>query len=128
MDLLEEGLLYKDESYAIIGACMEVHRILGYGFLEAVYQEALSIEFSKRKIPFEQEKYLRILYKGNCLKKEYRADFICYDKIILETKAQSRLSNNDLAQTLNYLKITDYNLGLLVNFGTSSLQYKRVVF
>jgi len=128
MDLLEEGLLYKDESYAIIGACMEVHRVLGHGFLEAVYQEALSIEFNKQKIPFEQEQYLKIHYKGNCLSKEYRADFICYDKIILETKAQSRLTNDDLAQTLNYLKITEYNLGLLVNFGTGSLQYKRVVF
>lgn len=127
MDLLKEGILYKDESYEIIGACMEVHNQLGCGFLEAVYQEALAIEFENRGIPFEREKRLTIEYKGQVLKKEYVADFVCFDKIIIEVKALSKLASEHLAQTLNYLKITDYKLGLLVNFGTTSLKYKRVV-
>lgn len=127
MDLLENGIIFKDESYKIIGACMEVHSELGCGFLEAVYQEALTIEFTKRNIPFEQEKLLRISYKGQVLKKEYKADFICYNKIIIEIKALGKLAPEHLAQTLNYLKITDFELGLLVNFGSTSLHYKRVV-
>ncbi len=127
MDLLKEGIVYKEESYEIIGACMEVHKQLGCGFLEAVYQEALAIEFENRKIPYEQEKRLQIEYKGKILKKEYVADFVCYDKIIIEVKALSKLAPEHLAQTLNYLKITDFDLGLLVNFGKSSLEYKRVV-
>lgn len=127
MDLLENNIIYKDESYKIIGACMAVHNTLGCGFLEAVYQEALAIEFKKRKIPFEQEKRLEIFYKGVLLQKEYIADFICYDKIIVELKALSQLNNEHFAQILNYLKITDFKLGLLVNFGTPSLQYKRIV-
>jgi GxxExxY protein len=127
MDLLNEGLIYKNESFEIIGACMEVHRELGCGFLEAVYQEALALEFTLRKIPFEQEKLLRINYKGQTLQKEYKADFICFENIIVEVKALNKLAPEHLAQTLNYLKITEYNLGLLVNFGTTSLQYKRVV-
>lgn len=127
MDLLEHGIIYKNESYDIIGACMEVHKNLGCGFLEAVYQEALAIEFNRRKIPFEQEKHLKITYKGTILQKEYIADFICYDQIIIEVKALSKLLPEHLAQTMNYLKITDFKLGLLVNFGTTSLQYKRVL-
>ena len=127
MDLLTKGLVYQDESYEIIGACMEVHRELGCGFLEAVYQEALAIEFSRRKIPFDQEMLLQINYKGQKLKKEYKADFICYNKIIIELKALSKLAPEHMAQTLNYLKITDHRLGLLINFGESSLKYKRIV-
>lgn len=128
MDLLENPpLVYKEESYKIIGACMEVHKTLGCGFLEAVYQEALAIEFSKQEIPFEQEVKLKIEYKGITLKKEYVADFICYDSIIIETKAANQFTGEHIAQTLNYLKATDFKLGLLVNFGSSSLQYKRVV-
>ncbi len=126
MDLLGNGIIFKDESYKIIGACMEVHKELGCGFLEAVYQEALSIEFFKRNIPFEQEKYLTIGYKGELLQKKYKADFICYDKIIIEVKALSKFAPENMAQILNYLKITDFQLGLLVNFGATSLQYKRV--
>lgn len=90
-------------------------------------QEALSIEFEKRNIPFVREKMLKIIYKGIILDKEYVADFICYDKIIVELKALSQLQNENIAQTLNYLKITGLKLGLLVNFGAFSLQYKRVV-
>ena len=127
MDLLENNIIYKDESYKIIGACMEVHNNLGCGFLEAVYQEALEIEFERRKIPFVREESLKIQYKGIELKKEYVADFICYNKIIIETKAATELKSEHIAQTLNYLKITGYKLGILVNFGTTSLKYKRIV-
>ena len=129
MDLLEQQMLiYKQESYQIIGACMEVHNTLGCGFLEAVYQEALAIEFEQRGIPFNQERKLPVFYKGNLLKKEYVADFVCYNKIIVEIKALSQLQPEHWAQTMNYLKITGYQLGLLVNFGTISLDYKRIVF
>lgn len=127
MDLLENSIIYKDESYKIIGACMEVHNTLGCGFLEPVYQEALEIELGKRKISFVREEILNIFYKGKMLKKSYVADFICYDKIIIETKAASQLQPEHIAQILNYLKITGFKLGLLVNFGTTSLQYKRIV-
>ncbi len=127
MELLENNIIYKDESYKIIGACMEVHTTLGCGFLEPVYQEALEIELGKRKIPFVREEILNIFYKGKMLKKAYVADFICYDKIIIETKAASQLQPEHIAQILNYLKITGFKLGLLVNFGTTSLQYKRIV-
>lgn len=127
MDLLDENLLYKDEVYQLIGACMDVHRELGCGFLEAVYQEALAIELANRNIPFEQEKLLQISYKGQLLQKEYKADFICFDRIILELKALSKLVPEHYAQTLNYLKISGFRLGLLLNFGTMSLEYKRVI-
>jgi GxxExxY protein len=129
MDLLEhqEPLIYKTESYKIIGACMEVHKVLGNGFLEAVYQEALAIEFERREIPYEEEKTLRIMYKNHLLKKTYDADFICYDKIIVEIKAISELHSSNFSQTLNYLKATGFKLGILVNFGAPSLEYRRVV-
>ncbi len=129
MDLLaqQEYLIYKQESFKIIGACMEVHKVLGCGFLEAVYQEALAIEFERRKIPYEQEKSLHIQYKKRLLKKTYDADFVCYEKIIVEIKAIGELHSSNIAQTLNYLKATDFKLGLLVNFGATSLHYKRIV-
>ena len=120
-------LIYKEESYKIIGACMEVHKILGPGFLEAVYQEALAIEFRKRDIPFMREKELVINYKGEKLNKKYYADFICYEKIIVETKALSNLTDDHLGQVLNYLKATQFKLGILVNFGQPKLEYKRIV-
>ena len=107
---------------------MEVHRDLGCGFLEAVYQEALEIEFQKQGIPYEKEKLLTIYYKGIKLKKRYSADFVCYDKIIVELKALSDLTTQNEAQVLNYLKTTKLKLGLLINFGSKSLQYKRLVF
>ena len=120
-------LIYKEESYKIIGACMEVHRELGPGFLEAVYQEALAIEFKKQNIPFEQEKVLSIVYKDIELEKKYVADFFCYGKIILETKAVKELCDNHRAQIINYLKATKFKLGLLVNFGEPSLKYERFI-
>jgi len=125
--LSSERLFYKEESYNIIGACMEVHRELGPGFLEAVYHEALIIEFLERNIPFEHEKELTIQYKSKILNKKYYADFVCYDKIIVEIKALSKLISEHQAQVLNYLKATDLKLGLLVNFGEISLNYKRLV-
>jgi len=121
------SLLYKQECYDIIGACMEVHSNLGNGFLEAVYQEALSIEFNNVNIPFLREKKLDIYYKGQVLSKYYIADFICFDKIIIETKATTELNSVHDAQLLNYLKATNKKLGVLVNFGQKSLQYKRIV-
>jgi GxxExxY protein len=114
-------------SFNIIGACMEVHRHLGCGFLEAVYQEALEWELKKQGIPFEREKSLPITYKGTLLNKFYVADFICYNKVILELKALSELTSQHEAQVINYLKATDIELGLLINFGQPSLKYKRLL-
>ena len=116
------------QTYAIIGAAMEIHRQLGHGFLEAVYQDAAVIEFPLRKIPFEREVSLPVRYKDTLLPSHYRADFICFSEIIVEFKALSRLSNVEEAQLLNYLKATDLKRGLLLNFGISSLQYKRLVW
>jgi GxxExxY protein len=121
------NLLYRRESYQIIGACMNVHRELGCGFLEAVYQEAPSIEFETLGIPFHQKKMLNIHYKNHHLKKYYEADFVCHNKIILETKASSGLTGIDESQVINYLKATGYKLGLLVNFGLESLEHRRLV-
>lgn len=116
------------QTYAIIGACMAVHNELGPGFLEAVYQEALEIEFTRRGIPFVREKRLVIIYAGQRLKTPYDADFVCYDSIIVELKAVSNLIPKHEAQTIHYLKATGYERGLLVNFGAPSLDYKRFVF
>jgi GxxExxY protein len=121
-------LLYKEEVYHIVGAAMEVHKELGCGFLEAVYQEALEIEFINQDIPFAREQKLEINYKGQKLSKYYLADFICYDKIIVELKAQSHIESTSIAQTLNYLKATGYKLGLVINFGEQSLKYKRLIY
>ena len=120
--------LYKNETYSIIGAAMEVHKILGAGFLEAVYQEALEKEFLLRKIPFEREKQLKIWYKGEELSKYYVADFLCYDHVIVETKALSTLIDDHLSQIINYLKATRNEIGLLINFGKESLEYKRIIY
>jgi GxxExxY protein len=116
------------QTYAIIGAAMEIHRQLGHGFLESVYQEAAMIEFSMRQIPFTREIALPIHYKNVPLSTHFRADFVCFSEIIVEFKALSRLSNVEEAQVLNYLKATDLKRGLLINFGASSLQYKRLVW
>lgn len=121
------NLIYKEEVYNIIGAAMEVHKVLGNGFLEGVYQEALAVEMDERLIPFEKEKEIQIYYKGLNLKKHYKADFVCYDKIILELKSLSSLNAEHEAQLLNYLKATGYKVGLLINFGQKSLIYKRFV-
>jgi GxxExxY protein len=120
-------LIYKQECYDIIGACMDVHKELGFGFLENVYHEALMYEFMDCFIPFESEVALKIKYKHRMLEKEYFADFICYEKIIVEIKALSCITGEHEAQVINYLKATGYQLGLLINFGTKSLSYKRLV-
>jgi GxxExxY protein len=121
-------LLYKEESYRIIGACFEVYRDKGCGFLEAVYQECLEIEFGLQGIVFVPQKSLPLAYKGRPLKQKYIADFICFDKIILELKAVSALVDEHRAQVLNYLNATGFKLGLLVNFGHyPKLEYERLV-
>ena len=121
-------LHHSNESYAINGAAMQVYNTLGIGFLEAVYQEALALEFTKRGIPFEREKELKIYYDGQELKTTYRADFVCYGDIIVEIKAVSDLDNCHRSQVYNYLKATGFKLGLLYNFGhADGLQYERKV-
>ena len=122
-----QDLLFKDECYKIVGACMEVHRTLGCGFLEPVYQEALAFELQRQGIPYEREKEYEINYKGLILSKTYKVDFLCYGNIIVELKALGQLSKEHMAQVLNYLKASHLNLGLLVNFGTISLNYERIV-
>ena len=110
----------------IIGACMEVHNELGNGFLEAVYQEALEKEFRLQSITYEREKFLPIIYKGEILNKEYFADFLCFDEIIVELKAVTVLSKAHKAQVINYLKAAGKEIGLLVNFGESKLKWERI--
>ena len=120
-------ILYREESFAIIGACMKVHRTLGAGFLEAVYEEALEREFQNLKIPFKRQVKLDLYYGNQKLTKQYRADFICYGEIIVEIKAVSLIPTAFYAQLQNYLKCTNIELGMLINFGTSSLTYKRMI-
>jgi GxxExxY protein len=116
------------QTYAIIGAAMEVHRQLGHGFLEAVYQEAVAVELTARGIPFQREVILPIRYKGQLLQCGYRADFVCFEEVVVELKAISQLTATDEAQTFNELKAIHLNRALLINFGAPSLEYKRVVF
>ncbi len=106
---------------------MEVHKQLGCGFKEAVYQEALQFEFIENALLFEREKRLKILYKGKLLQKKYYPDFICFDKIVVEIKAAKELTDIHKAQLFNYLKASDLSLGLLVNFVSASLQFKRFI-
>lgn len=114
------------ETYAVIGAAMAVHRELGAGFLEDVYHEALMMEMSNQNIPFLHEVDLPVFYKGQPLHKVYRADFVCYDTIIVEIKALPGVSGREKAQVINYLRASNYDRGLLLNFGTESLQYTRL--
>ena len=121
-------LLYSDLTYAINGAAFNVYNGLGPGFLEAVYQEALEIEFQRRNIPYEREKELKIQYNGVELKQTYKADFVCYDKIIVELKAVSELEDAHRAQVYNYLHATGLKLGMLYNFGNAQkLETERIV-
>jgi GxxExxY protein len=117
-----------EKTYKIIGCAMEVHKELGCGFLEAVYQEALGMEFADKGIPFKAQPEIKIEYKGKPLKKTYEPDFICYDDVIIEIKALSALSGLEEAQLINYLKASKIEVGLLVNFGSQSLEYKRFVY
>jgi GxxExxY protein len=113
----ELKILYKEESYAIQGAIFEVYREMGCGFLEAVYQECLEREFSKRQIPFCSQNGLMLKYRGETLQQIFRPDFVCYDKVIVELKAIKDVDNDHRAQVFNYLKATGFGLGQLVNFG-----------
>ena len=106
---------------------MKVHKNLGAGFLESVYQEALEKEFQKQRIVYESQKKIHVYYDGTQMKKYFIADFICFDKIVVEIKAASFLHQSTKAQTINYLKSTNYKLGLLINFGQSSLIWKRFI-
>jgi GxxExxY protein len=121
-------LLFRDEVYSIVGAAIEVHKELGFGFLEAVYQETIELELRQRSIPFDTWVPLAISYKGQRLRKEYIADLICYGQIIVELKALERLSGREESQLLNYLKATSFRVGLLINFGNApKLEWKRFI-
>ena len=121
-------IVYKDESYQIMGACFEVYKELGCGFLEAVYQECLEIELATRAITFRRQAELGLSYKGRPLRQTYIPDFVCWDKIILEIKALKALDDVCRAQVHNYLKATGCKLGLLVNFGHyPKVEYERIV-
>jgi GxxExxY protein len=120
-------ILYKDESYRIIGSCIKVHTELGPGFVESVYQEALEKQFIKDGIPSEREKLLHVFFDGQKLKKHFKADFVCFESIIVELKAASLIHSDNIDQTRSYLKSTNFQLGILVNFGQKSLTYKRIL-
>ena len=122
---MREDLLYKDESFDIVGAAMEVHHTLGQGFIESVYQEALEIELKDRNVPFKSQSPIEIYYKSRKLTKKFIADFFCYEDIIVEIKAVSHILPEHEAQIINYLKATNVQLGLLINFGSKSLTFKR---
>jgi GxxExxY protein len=122
-----DDIYLKEESYKIIGLCMEVHKILGKGHSEVVYKDALEYEFKINSILFEREKIYEIVYKDIILPRKYVADFVVFDEIIFEVKAISQLTNSDIKQTLNYLASSKNKLGLLANFGEDSLKYKRII-
>ncbi|MDJ0988094.1 MAG: GxxExxY protein [Desulfobacterales bacterium] len=129
MKIIQGAQTARDErTYKIIGAAMEVHKELGNGFLEPVYQEALQKEFQLQGIPYQSQPEVQIIFKGEPLKKRYQPDFVCYEKIIVEIKALSQLTKNEEAQILNYLKAAKLSPGLLINFGAKSLQYKRFAY
>ena len=122
-----ETILFKEESYQIIGKCFEVHNNLGPGFLEIVYKDALEYEFRKAGIPFEREKEYKIIYKNKILPHKFYADFVVYDKIILEIKAVAGIADEFIAQSINYLKVSGNKLAIIINFGEVKLNYKRIV-
>ena len=115
------------DTYGIIGSAMEVHNTIGCGFLEAVYQEALEIEFLTNNLPYEKEKQLKLYYKGKLLKTNYRVDFICYEQVIVELKSIKQITNIEEAQVINYLKASGLHKALIINFGAESLQFKRYI-
>jgi GxxExxY protein len=121
------GFIYGDETFRIIGTAMNVANELGCGFLEAVYQEALEIELTENAIPFESQKRISISYKGKVLNKEYIADFVCFNNIIVEIKTIKRITEIEEAQIINYLRATKLPLGLIINFGSMKLEWKRYI-
>ena len=123
------NILYKSEVYEIVGACMEVHRTLGFGFQEVIYKDAMELEFVERQINFLREDEYSVNYKGKILKHKFFSDFTVSKSIIVEVKANKEgIPVDAVAQTLNYLKASGFRLGVLINFGKSSLQYKRLIF
>ena len=122
-------ILYKEEVYEIVGVCMNVYNELGYGFLEVVYKDAMEIEFVENEIPYQREKEFPVIYKYRQLKRTFFADFEIFDKIIIEVKSNAEnISDETIAQTLNYLKVSGYRLGVIINFGKKKLEYKRLIF
>lgn len=121
-------ILFKEESYKIIGACFEVHKILGHDFKEVIYKDALEMGFAKIEVPFQREKSYTIMYKEQKLKHYFIADFIIYNNIILEIKIGNFIGDPYIKQTLNYLKASGLRLGIVINFGKPSLEYQRVIF
>ena len=121
-------LILKDESYELIGICMEVHRELGMGFREIIYKDALEYEFQQRDIPYERERPYLVKYKSITLPRRYNADFIVFDSIILEVKASTIIVDGFVKQTINYLKASNLQLGIIANFGQNSFVSKRVIF
>lgn len=121
------NVIYKEESYEIIGICMEIHNYLGHGFSEIVYKDALEIEFQKAGIFYEREKEYEVVYKGIILPHKFYADFVISEKVILEIKGKNQIVEADLAQANNYLKVSENKLAIIVNFGESKLNYKRIV-
>lgn len=124
---MDKLIILKEESFNIIGAALEVHKIIGCGFTEPLYQEALEQELSLRGIPFVREKNYHFTYKGKVLEKTFRPDFVCYDKVIVELKTVTEFTDEHYAQVYNYLKATGSELGILINFGKRSLEYKRIL-
>jgi GxxExxY protein len=121
-------IIYRDEAYRIMGACFEVYTDKGCGFLEAVYQECLELEFAARQIPFVAQPKLELSYRGQPLRQSYAPDFVCFDRIVVELKAASALVDEHRAQVHNYLRATGHRLGLLVNFGHHpKIEYERIV-
>jgi GxxExxY protein len=121
-------IIHKEESYKIIGACMEVNNEKGFGFQEAVYQECMELELGFQNIPFQSQKELGLEYKGHSLKQKYIPDLLCFDKVVVELKAVSALTDEHRGQVLNYLRATGMKLGILINFGNpKKLEYERVV-
>ena len=123
---MSDKIIYRTESFNLVGAAGEVHKQIGCGFTEPIYQEAFEEELRLRDIPFEREKVINVTYKGKVLSKNFRPDFVCYDKVIVELKAVSEFTDEHTAQVYNYLKASGLKLGILINFGTTSLEYKRI--
>lgn len=123
---MSDKIIFREESFHLVGAAIEVHKEIGCGFTELVYQEAFEEELRLRGIPFEREIVINVTYKGKVLSKGFRPDFVCYDKIIVELKAVSEFTDEHISQVYNYLKASGFKLGLLINFGTTSLKYKRI--
>jgi GxxExxY protein len=123
-----ENFPFKEDTYQIIGFCMGVQKTLGYGFSESVYKDAMELEFMDASLPFLRERELTVSYKGRILRHRFMADFLCFNKIIVEVKsADGGIIDNHIAQTLNYLRVSDNSIGLIINFGKRRLEYKRLI-